>query len=31
MWDIIFAEDPSLELVDFVCLTMILRLHWDRE
>lgn len=31
MWDIIFAEDPSLELVDFISLVMILRLHWDRE
>ncbi|GAB7351250.1 hypothetical protein MBLNU459_g1675t1 [Dothideomycetes sp. NU459] len=29
MWDVLFAEDPSLELVDFVCLIMILRLHWD--
>lgn len=31
MWDVIFAEDPSLELVEFICLTMILRLHWKCE
>ena len=29
MWDVIFAEDPSLEIVDMICLTMILRLRWD--
>lgn len=29
MWDVIFAEDPSLEIVDLICLVMILRLHWD--
>ncbi|KAF1353911.1 rab-GTPase-TBC domain-containing protein [Delphinella strobiligena] len=29
MWDVIFAEDPTLEIVDFVCLVMIIRLHWD--
>ena len=31
MWDVIFAEDPTLEIVDFVCLGMIIRLHWDCE
>jgi len=31
MWDVIFAEDPTLEIVDFVCLVMIIRLHWDCE
>jgi TBC1 domain family protein 5 len=29
MWDAIFTDDPSLEIVDLVCLNMILRLHWD--
>ncbi|KAG2165970.1 hypothetical protein VTO58DRAFT_108830 [Aureobasidium pullulans] len=29
MWDAIFADDPSLEIVDLVCLIMLLRLHWD--
>ncbi|THV72389.1 RabGAP/TBC [Aureobasidium pullulans] len=29
MWDAIFADDPSLEIVDLVCLNMLLRLHWD--
>ncbi|GAB7339712.1 hypothetical protein MBLNU457_6282t1 [Dothideomycetes sp. NU457] len=29
IWDVIFAEDPSLEIVDMICLTMILRLRWD--
>jgi len=31
MWDIIFAEDSSLELVDFICIAMLLRIRWDRE
>ncbi|KAK8210229.1 hypothetical protein M8818_003717 [Zalaria obscura] len=29
IWDVIFSEDPTLELVDLICLTMLLRLHWD--
>ncbi|KAF2857913.1 RabGAP/TBC, partial [Piedraia hortae CBS 480.64] len=29
MWDIIFAEDPSLEIVDHVCLVMLLRVRWE--
>jgi len=29
IWDVILAEDPSLELVDMICLNMILRLRWD--
>ncbi|KAK6006197.1 hypothetical protein QM012_006607 [Aureobasidium pullulans] len=29
MWDAIFADDPSLEIVDLVCLNMLLRLHWE--
>ena len=31
MWDIIFAEDPSLELVDLICVAMLLRIRWQRE
>ena len=31
MWDVLFAEDPTLEIVDFICLVMIIRLHWDRK
>lgn len=29
MWDIIFAEDPSLELVDLICVAMLLRIRWQ--
>ncbi|KAI4750823.1 RabGAP/TBC [Aureobasidium sp. EXF-3400] len=29
MWDAIFADDPSLEIVDLICLNMLLRLHWE--
>jgi TBC1 domain family member 5 len=29
LWDIIFAEDATLEIVDHICLTMLLRIHWD--
>ncbi|EME87908.1 uncharacterized protein MYCFIDRAFT_213065 [Pseudocercospora fijiensis CIRAD86] len=28
LWDVIFAEDPSLELVDHMCLAMLLRIRW---
>lgn len=28
MWDLIFAEDPGLELVDHICLTLLLRIRW---
>lgn len=31
MWDAIFADDPSLEIVDLICLNMLLRLHWERK
>ena len=30
MWDVLFAEDPSLELVDMICVAMILRIRWQR-
>ncbi|KAF2237175.1 RabGAP/TBC [Viridothelium virens] len=29
MWDIIFAEDPTLEIVDLVCIVMLLRIRWQ--
>ncbi len=29
MWDVIFAEDPSLEVVDYICVAMLLRIRWD--
>ncbi|KAK5693845.1 hypothetical protein LTR17_024971 [Elasticomyces elasticus] len=29
MWDVIFAEDPTLEIVDHISLAMILRIRWE--
>ncbi|SLM35578.1 Rab-GTPase-TBC domain [Lasallia pustulata] len=29
LWDILFAEDPALELVDFICVAMLLRIRWQ--
>ncbi|KAI9824133.1 MAG: hypothetical protein M1826_007447 [Phylliscum demangeonii] len=29
LWDLLFAEDPSLELVDLVCVAMLLRVRWQ--
>ncbi|KAB2572898.1 TBC1 domain family member 5-like protein B [Lasiodiplodia theobromae] len=29
MWDLIFAADPSLEIVDYVCVAMLLRVRWE--
>lgn len=29
IWDVIFAEDPTLEIVDHICLTMLLRMRWE--
>ena len=31
LWDILFAEDPSLELVDLVSVSMLLRIRWQRK
>ncbi|EME48684.1 hypothetical protein DOTSEDRAFT_67654 [Dothistroma septosporum NZE10] len=28
LWDVIFAEDSSLEIVDYICLAMLLRIRW---
>ena len=29
MWDVIFANDTSLEIVDHVCVAMLLRIRWE--
>lgn len=29
VWDLLFAEDPSLELVDYICVAMLLRIRWQ--
>ncbi|KAG8534199.1 uncharacterized protein KY384_001043 [Bacidia gigantensis] len=29
LWDILFAEDPELELVDFISVSMLLRIRWQ--
>lgn len=29
IWDVIFAEDPTLDIVNEFCLTMILRIRWQ--
>ena len=29
IWDVIFAEDPTLEIVDHLCLAMLLRMRWQ--
>lgn len=29
MWDVIFANDSSLEVVDHICLAMLLRIRWE--
>ncbi len=31
LWDGIFAEDPSLEIVDFVCIAMLLLIRNERK
>ncbi|KAF4636678.1 hypothetical protein G7Y89_g1410 [Cudoniella acicularis] len=31
LWDTLFAEDPGLDLVDMVCVAMILRIRWQRK
>ena len=30
MWDLLFAADPTLHLVDFVSIAMLLRIRWQR-
>ncbi|KUJ21048.1 RabGAP/TBC [Mollisia scopiformis] len=29
LWDTLFAEDPGLELIDMVCVAMLLRIRWQ--
>lgn len=31
VWDLLFAEDPSIELIDYICVAMLLRIRWQRE
>ena len=31
MWDVLFAVDPTLDLVDLICVSMLLRIRWQRE
>ena len=31
LWDGLFALDPGLGLVDFICVAMLLRIRWERE
>jgi hypothetical protein len=28
LWDRIFAYDPTLELIDLICVAMLLRIRW---
>ncbi|KAF4965030.1 hypothetical protein FSARC_7124 [Fusarium sarcochroum] len=29
LWDTIFAIDPTLELIDLICVAMLIRIRWD--
>ena len=31
LWDVLFAEDPALELVDLISVSMLLRIRWQCE
>ena len=31
LWDVLFAEDPALDLVDLICVSMLLRIRWQRK
>lgn len=31
VWDSLFAEDPDLQLVDYICVAMLLRIRWSRQ
>lgn len=31
VWDVLFAEDPTLDLIDLVCVSMLLRIRWRRK
>lgn len=30
LWDTIFAYDPTLDLIDLVCVAMLIRIRWTR-
>ena len=30
LWDVLFAEDPALDLVDLISVSMLLRIRWQR-
>jgi TBC1 domain family member 5 len=31
VWDLLLATDPNLDLVDYVCVAMMLRIRWERK
>lgn len=31
LWDVLFAVDPTLDLMDLICVSMLLRIRWQRE
>ena len=31
LWDVLFAEDPELDLIDFISVSMLLRIRWQRK
>lgn len=31
VWDVLFAEDPTLDLIDLICVSMLLRIRWQRK
>jgi TBC1 domain family protein 5 len=31
LWDTLFAEDPGLDLIDMICVAMLLRIRWQRK
>ena len=31
MWDVLFANGLTSDLVDFTCIAMLLRIRWERE
>ena len=31
LWDVLFAEDATLGLVDLICVAMLLRIRWQRK
>lgn len=30
LWDVLFAEDPALDLIDLISVSMLLRIRWQR-